>query len=102
VSRQLADLPQARVTFNYLGQFDQSFDEQALLVPALEETGDNYSLKANLGNWLEIVGQVYDGQLALRCIYSSQRYRAGTMDALMQDYQRELEALIEHCMARVG
>ncbi|WP_426205167.1 non-ribosomal peptide synthase/polyketide synthase [Pseudomonas sp. TWP3-1] len=102
VSRQLADLPQARVTFNYLGQFDQSFDEQALLVPALEETGDNYSLKANLGNWLEIVGQVYDGQLALRCIYSSQRYRAGTMDALMQDFQRELEALIEHCMARVG
>nr|WP_284676792.1 non-ribosomal peptide synthase/polyketide synthase [Pseudomonas sp. AKS31] len=102
VARQLAELPQARVTFNYLGQFDQSFDEQALLVPALEETGDNYSLKANLGNWLEIVGQVYDGQLALRCIYSSQRYRAGTMDALMSDYQRELEALIEHCMARAG
>ncbi|RDL16574.1 non-ribosomal peptide synthase/polyketide synthase [Pseudomonas jessenii] len=102
VSRQLAELPQARVTFNYLGQFDQSFDEQALLVPALEETGDNYSLKANLGNWLEIVGQVYDGQLAMRCIYSSQRYRAGTMDALMNDFQRELEALIEHCMARVG
>jgi amino acid adenylation domain-containing protein/non-ribosomal peptide synthase protein (TIGR01720 family) len=102
VSRQLAGLPQARVTFNYLGQFDQSFDEQALLVPALEETGDNYSLKANLGNWLEIVGQVYDGQLALRCIYSSQRYRAGTMDALMSDYQCELEALIEHCMARAG
>ncbi|WP_038861438.1 condensation domain-containing protein, partial [Pseudomonas sp. R62] len=102
ISAQLAALPQARVTFNYLGQFDQSFDEQALLVPALEETGDNYSLKANLGNWLEIVGQVYDGQLALRCIYSSQRYRAGTMDALMSDYQRELEALIEHCMARVG
>src|SRR5690606_37179215 len=85
ISSQLAALPQARVTFNYLGQFDQSFDEQALLVPALEETGDNYSLKANLGNWMEIVGQVYDGQLALRCIYSSQRYRAGTMDALMSD-----------------
>jgi amino acid adenylation domain-containing protein/non-ribosomal peptide synthase protein (TIGR01720 family) len=102
VSRQLAELPQARVTFNYLGQFDQSFDEQALLVPALEETGDNYSLKANLGNWLEVVGQVYDGQLAMRCIYSSQRYRAGTMDALMDDFQRELEALVEHCMARAG
>jgi non-ribosomal peptide synthase protein (TIGR01720 family) len=101
LARQLADLPQARVTFNYLGQFDQSFDEQALLVPALEETGDNYSLQANLGNWLEIVGQVYDGQLALRCIYSSQRYRAATMELFMQDYQRELEALIEHCMARV-
>ncbi|KAA0984731.1 amino acid adenylation domain-containing protein [Pseudomonas sp. ANT_J12] len=102
LATQLAGLPQARVTFNYLGQFDQSFDEQALLVPALEETGDNYSLKANLGNWLEIVGQVYDGQLALRCIYSTQRYRAQTMDGFMQGYQHELEALIEHCMARVN
>ncbi|MEB0047001.1 MULTISPECIES: non-ribosomal peptide synthase/polyketide synthase [unclassified Pseudomonas] len=102
LGRQLADLPQARVTFNYLGQFDQSFDEQALLVPALEDSGDNYSLKANLGNWLEIVGQVYDGQLALRCIYSTQRYRAQTMEGFMQGYQQELEALIEHCMARIS
>jgi non-ribosomal peptide synthase protein (TIGR01720 family) len=102
VGGQLAVLPQARVTFNYLGQFDQSFDEQALLVPAAESAGDNYSLLANLGNWLEIVGQVYEGQLTLRCIYSTQRYRAQTMETLMHDYQRELQALIEHCMARVG
>ena len=102
VARQLAELPQARVTFNYLGQFDQSFDEQALLMPALEDSGDNYSVQAGLGNWLEIVGQVYDGQLALRCIYSTQRYRASTLEVLMQDYQRELEALIEHCLARIA
>ena len=35
VSRQLAELPQARVTFNYLGQFDGSFQEQdSVFTPA--------------------------------------------------------------------
>jgi amino acid adenylation domain-containing protein/non-ribosomal peptide synthase protein (TIGR01720 family) len=100
VAEQLAALPQARVTFNYLGQFDQSFDEHALLVPAPENVGDCYSLQTPLANWLEIVGQVYDGCLALRCIYSAQRYRTRTMETFMEDYQRELEALIEHCVAK--
>ena len=86
------------MTFNYLGQFDQSFDENALLVPAPENVGDCYSLQTPLGNWLEIVGQVYDGRLALRCIYSTQRYRTATMETLMARYQGELEALIEHCV----
>ena len=99
LGEQLAALPQARVTFNYLGQFDQSFDENALLVPAPESVGDCYSLQTPLGNWLEIVGQVYDGRLALRCIYSTQRYRTATMETLMARYQGELEALIEHCVA---
>jgi amino acid adenylation domain-containing protein/non-ribosomal peptide synthase protein (TIGR01720 family) len=99
---QLAALPQARVTFNYLGQFDQSFDENALLLPAPESVGDCYSLHTHLANWLEIVGQVYDGRLALRCIYSTQRYRSRTMEAFMQEYQAELQALVQHCMERLN
>ncbi|TLP56039.1 amino acid adenylation domain-containing protein, partial [Pseudomonas mosselii] len=95
---RLAGLAQARVTFNYLGQFDQSFDEQALLVPADESPGACYSPQAQLGNWLEITGQVFDGQLSLRCFYSSRRYRAATVQALMDAFRCELLALIEHCL----
>ncbi|WP_409488686.1 non-ribosomal peptide synthase/polyketide synthase [Pseudomonas promysalinigenes] len=99
---RLARLPQARVTFNYLGQFDQSFDDKALLVPAGEGTGDCYSPVARLGNWLEIIGQVYDGCLALRCVYSTRRYRPETVQTLMDDYCNELELLVEHCLQRLG
>ena len=98
----LGRAPQARVTFNYLGQFDQSFDDKALLVPAAESYGSCYSPHAALGNWLEVVGQVYDGRLALRCIFSTRRYRAETVEGLMRAYQEELEALIEHCVAQAA
>ena len=98
VQAQLAALPQARLTFNYLGQFDQTFDEQAMLMPAEEGIGDTYSLDAGLGNWLEVVGQVFDGKLSMRCIYSTRRYRPSTIETLMQQYQAELEALVEHCL----
>ena len=32
---QMAALPQARITFNYLGQFDQQFDSTALFQPLI-------------------------------------------------------------------
>ncbi|MFJ4068427.1 non-ribosomal peptide synthase/polyketide synthase [Pseudomonas sp. NPDC089996] len=102
LGERLARLPQARITFNYLGQFDQSFDDKALLVPAAEGTGDCYSPVARLGNWLEIIGQVYDGCLALRCVYSTRRYRPQTVQALMDDYRVELELLIDHCLQRLS
>ncbi|SDQ57639.1 non-ribosomal peptide synthase domain TIGR01720/amino acid adenylation domain-containing protein [Pseudomonas sp. UC 17F4] len=100
--QQFAGLAQARVTFNYLGQFDQSFDERALLVPAEQSVGACYSLQAPLGNWLEIVGQVFDGRLALRCVFSTRRYRRETIRQLMDDYQRELQAIISHCLAQAA
>jgi amino acid adenylation domain-containing protein/non-ribosomal peptide synthase protein (TIGR01720 family) len=100
LGQQLAALPQARVTFNYLGQFDQSFDEQALLVPADDNIGDSYDMDAGMANWLELVGQVYNGRLAFRCIYSTRRYRTSTVERLMDEYQRELQALIDHCLAQ--
>lgn len=73
-----------------------------MLVPAAESYGSCYSPMAALGNWLEIVGQVYDGQLALRCVFSNRRYRVETVEQLMQAYQAELEALIEHCVAQAA
>ncbi|VVO19238.1 non-ribosomal peptide synthetase [Pseudomonas fluorescens] len=102
LSQRLGALPQARVTFNYLGQFDQSFDEQALLLPADDNIGDSYSLDAGMANWLELVGQVFNGRLSFRCIYSTRRYRTSTVDRLMDDYQAELQALIEHCLAQTA
>jgi len=98
VCQRLQQLPQARVTFNYMGQFDQSFDDQALLVPAEQGAGQCYSRKAPLGNWLEIVGQVFDGQMTLRCLFSKRRYRPQTIEWLMAELQGELEALVAHCM----
>ncbi|CAI8749348.1 Non-ribosomal peptide synthetase [Pseudomonas sp. IT-347P] len=98
-SAELQGLPQPRVTFNYLGQFDGAFnaDAGALFVPSGESTGANQDAAAPLGNWLSVDGQVYGGELELTWTFGTGMYRAETVEALAEAYRRELERLIEHC-----
>ncbi|WP_448681025.1 amino acid adenylation domain-containing protein [Pseudomonas nicosulfuronedens] len=99
--RQLAARAEPRVTFNYLGQFDQSFDDKALFVPLQEKPGDTYAASTPMNNWLEIVGQVYDGELTLRCLFSRRVFRPSRIEALMAQLRTELEGVIDHCCAQV-
>nr|WP_294979044.1 non-ribosomal peptide synthetase [uncultured Pseudomonas sp.] len=99
--RQLAARAEPRVTFNYLGQFDQSFDDKALFVPLQEKPGDTYAACTPLNNWLEIVGQVYDGELTLRCMFSRRVFRPSRIEALMAQLRTELDGVIGHCCALV-
>ncbi|MHC8306627.1 amino acid adenylation domain-containing protein [Pseudomonas sp. PB3P13] len=94
----LAALPQARVTFNYLGQFDQSFAENALFKPATQSSGAAQSADAPLPNWLSVDGQVYGGELKLDWTFSRECFDLSEIEALAADYQRELLALIAHCL----
>jgi amino acid adenylation domain-containing protein/non-ribosomal peptide synthase protein (TIGR01720 family) len=95
----LAALPQARVTFNYLGQFDQSFAEDALFTPAKESSGAAQSADAPLPNWLSVDGQVYGGELKLDWTFSRECFDRPDIEALAADFRTELLALIEHCLS---
>ncbi|WP_454843557.1 non-ribosomal peptide synthase/polyketide synthase [Pseudomonas gorinensis] len=94
----LAGLAAPRITFNYLGQFDRQFDESALFVPASQGSGQAQDPAAPLANWLTVEGQVYGGELALQWGFSREMFQASTLQGLADDYQRELLALIEHCV----
>ncbi|QEY62655.1 amino acid adenylation domain-containing protein [Metapseudomonas lalkuanensis] len=95
----LATLPQPRVTFNYLGQFDAQFDEAALFVPAGEGGGKAQADDAPLANWLSVEGQVYGGELSLQFGFSREMYHRETIAAVADAYRAELEALIAHCVS---
>ncbi|CRL51460.1 non-ribosomal peptide synthetase [Pseudomonas sp. URMO17WK12:I11] len=95
----LAALPQARVTFNYLGQFDQSFAEDALFTPARESSGAAQSAEAPLPNWLSVDGQVYGGELKLDWTFSRECFDRREIEALAADFRIELLALIAHCLS---
>ncbi|QNI03770.1 non-ribosomal peptide synthase/polyketide synthase [Halomonas sp. SH5A2] len=97
----LRALPKARVVFNYLGQFDGSFNDSALWVPAQESSGTCFDGDAPLEHELAINGQVYAGQLTLSIRFSKSRYRHATVKALANCFQRELEALVDHCSGGV-
>ncbi|MFK3941982.1 non-ribosomal peptide synthase/polyketide synthase [Pseudomonas monteilii] len=96
---RMAALAQARITFNYLGQFDQAFDAAAVFAPLEGDTGLAHDPEAPLPNWLSVDGQVYGGALQLRWTYSSERYEAATIARLAEAYRLELLALVAHCLA---
>ncbi|MBH3339923.1 non-ribosomal peptide synthase/polyketide synthase [Pseudomonas mendocina] len=98
VRAELAALPQPRITFNYLGQFDGQFDQQALFVPAAESPGQAQDEQAPLANWLSIEGQVYGGELSLQWSFSQEMFAEATVRRLVEDYRQELAALIAHCV----
>jgi len=96
----LNGLAEPRITFNYLGQFDGSFasDQGALFVPASEDAGAEQGAEAPLGNWLSINGQVYAGQLRLGWTFSEAMFERTDIERLAQDYARELNQLVAHCL----
>ncbi|WP_408597965.1 non-ribosomal peptide synthetase [Pseudomonas sp. PLMAX] len=98
-SRQrMAELPAAPITFNYLGQFDQSFAADALFHPLDETIGAAHDARAPLPNELSVDSQVYGGELVLRWTFSAERYEPQTISELADAYLGELSSLIEHCL----
>ena len=98
-SLSLKEAAQPRITFNYLGQFDQQFDEGASFVPAREGSGSGQSEQAPLANWLNIEAHVSGGELQVDWSFSREMFHDATIQRRMDDYSHELSALIEHCIS---
>ncbi|WP_410524906.1 amino acid adenylation domain-containing protein [Pseudomonas sp. DTU_2021_1001937_2_SI_NGA_ILE_001] len=95
---RLAELPEPRITFNYLGQFDTGTgDAPALFSPSDEPRGAELHGDAPLGNWLSLNGQVFAGELSLAWTFSRQMFDEALIQRLADDYRDELVALIAHC-----
>ncbi|CAM2990271.1 non-ribosomal peptide synthase domain TIGR01720/amino acid adenylation domain-containing protein [Pseudomonas gessardii] len=94
----MAALPSASITFNYLGQFDQSFDSQALFHPLETSAGPAHDPDAPLPNALSVDSQVYGGELVLRWTFSRERHERQTISELADAYLDELHSLIAHCL----
>ncbi|WP_438868773.1 non-ribosomal peptide synthetase [Pseudomonas sp. L1(2025)] len=94
----MAALPTAQITFNYLGQFDQSFGADALFHPLDESAGLAHDPDAPLPNELSVDSQVYGGELVLRWTFSRERHNQQTIHELADAYVAELQSLTEHCL----
>ncbi|OPB26466.1 non-ribosomal peptide synthetase [Pseudomonas fluorescens] len=96
--QSMAALPSAQITFNYLGQFDQSFGTEALFHPLEESAGLAHDPDAPLPNELSIDSQVYGGELVLRWTFSRERHDQQVIRDLAEAYLAELRSLIAHCL----
>ncbi|MFK4445890.1 amino acid adenylation domain-containing protein/non-ribosomal peptide synthase protein (TIGR01720 family) [Caballeronia udeis] len=93
----LGGIESSQVVFNYLGQFDQSFDATSTWQPASESVGYSQDEGTPLPHDLSVSGKVLDGTLMLSVGYSGKRYRASTVERLIDAVRVELERVIEHC-----
>lgn len=96
--QSMAALSSAQITFNYLGQFDQSFGTEALFHPLEESAGLAHDPDAPLPNELSIDSQVYGGELVLRWTFSRERHDQQVIRDLAEAYLAELHSLIAHCL----
>ncbi len=97
IVEQLQALPQAEVSFNYMGQFDQYFPASSFLSLAQVLVGPLHSLAGSRRYLLEIGGGVIKDQFRLDWTYSENLHRRATIEALAQDFVSELRSLIARC-----
>jgi non-ribosomal peptide synthase protein (TIGR01720 family) len=99
VAEQLRALPQAEVSFNYLGQFDQLLPEGASFAPARESRGPVHSPWGTRRHLLDVLGSITGGQLHLVWTYSAQVHQRAIIERLAEGYVEALRALIAHCQS---
>lgn len=86
-----------QVTFNYLGQFDRSLQDDSAWRLAKESVGQPRAPQSERRTWIEVVAWVQQGQLRFDWHYSREIHSEAAMHALQASFQTQLEALIEHC-----
>jgi non-ribosomal peptide synthase protein (TIGR01720 family) len=99
VAEKLRELPQARISFNYLGQLDQVLPESSLFTSARESSGPARSLREGRHHVLEIIGSISGGRLRMTWRYSEHLHRRSSIEALAEQFIEKLNSLIQHCLS---
>jgi amino acid adenylation domain-containing protein/non-ribosomal peptide synthase protein (TIGR01720 family) len=97
--KQLKALPEAGLSFNYLGQFDQILPPSSPFKLTNEYCGPTHSLVGNRRHLLEIKGIIVDGQLQMNWTYSRNVHRRKTIEQLAGHFMEALNILIAHCQS---
>ncbi|MFL9951720.1 condensation domain-containing protein, partial [Paraburkholderia agricolaris] len=95
----LSEIAASQVVFNYLGQFDSSFDNNASSgwQPASGSTGRPQDSSAEFAYALSINAKVFDSELTLAIGFNAARHDASTVESLLARFASELRELIAHC-----
>ena len=88
-------LPRAELRFNYLGQFNRMFDPNAPFRAAAESIGFTRGVNNTRPYLIEVNGGIFDGQLELAWVYSTQRHTRATIERVANDMIAALRALNE-------
>jgi amino acid adenylation domain-containing protein/non-ribosomal peptide synthase protein (TIGR01720 family) len=97
LDNRLQDGAAPQITFNYLGQFDQTAEQAALWRQAPESAGQARAPDSRRRSSFDLSAQVSNGQLHLSWAYSRARHDADTMDTLLATFCTTLAELVCSC-----
>ncbi|MBN3876528.1 MAG: non-ribosomal peptide synthetase [Nostoc sp.] len=97
IAAQLQTLPQAEISFNYLGQFDQLLNTSSWMQLASESTGHSHGLQNNRAHLLDINSVITEERLQINWAYSKNIHQHATIESLAQEFVKTLLGLIAHC-----
>ena len=97
VAASMRLLPQSEISFNYLGQFDQTISGNQTFKPAAEPVGPTRALHARRKYLIEVTGGVTRHRLQMRLTYSEGVHARSTIERLAEDLAQSLRSLINHC-----
>jgi non-ribosomal peptide synthase protein (TIGR01720 family) len=99
ISTQLEKIPQAEISFNYLGQFAQVANTSSLMQIANEPSGNSESLQGQRHYLLDINAIITNEQLQIDWTYSSNIHRQETIENIAQEFVETLQDIIAHCLS---
>jgi non-ribosomal peptide synthase protein (TIGR01720 family) len=103
VRRRLAECGEARLSFNYLGQFDGVLGGSAEFAAAAERAGRAQADESEREHELSVGASVGGGRLRVSIGYEQGRYDAKQIEQLLEGYLRVLGEVVQHCQtAGVG
>ncbi|MGD9900399.1 MAG: amino acid adenylation domain-containing protein, partial [Calditrichaceae bacterium] len=99
VKQQLNAIENCRISFNYLGQFDQNFSKDAAFTPAKEKSGAERGPNNPRTGMIDIIGTISGGCLKFLFNYSINLHREETIHQFAKNFIGELRNLISHCQS---
>ncbi|MCY7909667.1 amino acid adenylation domain-containing protein [Bacillus inaquosorum] len=87
------------ISFNYLGQFDQYLEHQALRISPFS-TGLSMNENQERTAVLDLNGMIAEGKLSITLSYSNKQYERSTMAQFARNLKESLQEVIAHCVSR--
>ncbi|MGL5793706.1 MAG: condensation domain-containing protein, partial [Waterburya sp.] len=99
IKHRFQNLPQAEVSFNYLGQFDQVFSASGMF-GAVKEWKSEQSRRGKRSHLLAVSGLIHSGKLEMEFAYSEEIHKRATIERLSFGFMEALKTLITHCQSK--
>ena len=96
LKKEIPNQSEKLIRFNYLGDFDNSFQNDNFIIADLD-TGNNISIKNALTSVLDINALIVNRKLTITFDYEKQKYKENYIENLSETYMRELDKIIKHC-----